>query len=197
LQKSEGPGTAAPGPFGPEGYIRPATFLAPILAPQLRLSILASGRRNRPGLFRSKRPINGALCFLYCLGLRRGSACFRMVRVERDRPFPDMPPGTLNDAVLDFAIFHADLRTCGVARLSRVSIPSGIARSRKGRCYSPMGGPTRWRIFGDRVSGAKISAVFACRTPRYSPPVHMIKLTQERRAGDRALEIRRGILRTP
>ena len=54
-----------------------------------------------------------------------------MVRVERDRPFPDMPPGTLNDAVLDSAIFHADLRTCGVARLSLVSIPSGIARSRK------------------------------------------------------------------
>ena len=187
-----------------------------------------------------------------------------MVRVERDRPFPDMPPDTLNDAVLDSAIFHADLRTCGVARLSRVSIPSGIARSRKGRCNSPMGGPTRRRIFGDRVSGAKISAVFArerarkaarevdaaecllwseqmegfggpaqpsptiaqclnggyrwlevechrcktraslpldairrprdtpiwklepalkcrsCRTPRYSPPVHMIKLTQER-----------------
>ena len=84
-----------------------------------------------------------------------------MVRVERDRPFPDMPPDTLNDAVLDSAIFQADLRTCGVARLSRVSIPSGIARSRKGRCNSPMGGPTRRRIFGDRVSGAKISAVFA------------------------------------
>jgi hypothetical protein len=67
----------------------------------------------------------------------------------------------LNDAVLDSATFQADLRTCGVARLSRVSIPSGIARSRKGRCNSPMGGPTRRRIFGDRVSGAKISAVFA------------------------------------
>src|SRR6267142_7126335 len=128
LPKSEGPGTAAPGPFGPKGYIRPATFLAPILAPQLRLSIPT---------FRSKRPINGALCFRYCLGLRRGSASFRMVRVERDRPFPDMPPGTLNDAVLDSAIFHADLRTCGVARLSRVSIPSGIAHSREGRCYCP------------------------------------------------------------
>ena len=104
-KKSEGPGTAAPGPFGPKGYIRPATFLAPILAPQLRLSIPPSRRRNTPGLFRSKRPINGALCFQYRLGLRRGSASFRMVRVERDRPFPDMPPDALNDGVLNVPMF--------------------------------------------------------------------------------------------
>ena len=112
-KKVKAPEPELRGPFGPKGYIRPATFLAPILAPQLRLSIPASGRRNKPGLFRSKRPINGALCFRYSLGLRRGSASFRMVRVERDRPFPDMPPDTLNDAVLDSAIFQADLRTCG------------------------------------------------------------------------------------
>ena len=56
------------------------------------------GRHGRIGLC---RPINGALCFRYRLGLRRGSASFRMVSVERDRPFPDMPLDTLNDAVLD------------------------------------------------------------------------------------------------
>ena len=43
----------------------------------------------------------------------------------------------------------------------RTSNPSGIARSRKGRCNRPMGGPTRRRIFGDRVRGAKISAEHA------------------------------------
>jgi hypothetical protein len=42
-----------------------------------------------PDQWRALRP--------YSLGLRRGSASFRMVRVERDRPFPDMPPGTLDD----------------------------------------------------------------------------------------------------
>jgi hypothetical protein len=41
------------------------------------------------------------------------------------------------------------------------SNPSGIARARKGRCNSAMGGPSRRRIFGDRVSGAKISAQHA------------------------------------
>jgi hypothetical protein len=36
--------------------------------------------------------------------------------------------------------------------------PSGIARRRKARCNSPMSGPNRRRIFGDRVGGAKITA---------------------------------------
>jgi hypothetical protein len=30
-----------------------------------------------------------------------------MVRVERDRPFPDMPPDALNDRIFDAAMFHA------------------------------------------------------------------------------------------
>jgi hypothetical protein len=38
------------------------------------------------------------------------------------------------------------------------SNPSGIACARKGRCNRTMGGPTRRRIFGDRVRGARISA---------------------------------------
>ena len=38
----------------------------------------------------------------------------------------------------------------------RASIGSGIARARKGQRNSPMGGPTRQRIFGDRVRGARI-----------------------------------------
>ena len=52
-------------------------------------------------------------------------------------------------------------RTCRVASPFPASNPSGIAGSRKGRCNSPMGGPSRRRIFGDRVRGAKISAEHA------------------------------------
>jgi hypothetical protein len=155
-------------------------------------------------------------------------------------------------------------RTCSASSPFLTSNSSGMARSRKGRCNGPMGGPTRRRIFGDRVGGARIHAVHArerakeavreadaaecllwseqmeglggparpspttaqclnggygwlqvkcrrceteasiplehvhrprdtpiwkleaalkcrsCRTPRHSPPVHMIKLTQQR-----------------
>jgi hypothetical protein len=39
--------------------------------------------------------------------------------------------------------------------------PGGIARRRKARRNALMGGPTRRRIFGDRVGGARISAVHA------------------------------------
>jgi hypothetical protein len=52
-------------------------------------------------------------------------------------------------------------RTCRVVGPFPASNPSGIARSRMGRCNGPMGGPTRRRIFGDRVGGAKIRAVHA------------------------------------
>jgi hypothetical protein len=76
LQKSKGPGTAAPGPSRPKGYIRPATFLAPILAPQLRLSIPASGRRNKPGLF-------GASAFAVGKQPGPGSSGLRAIRESR------------------------------------------------------------------------------------------------------------------
>jgi hypothetical protein len=71
-----------------------------------------------------------------------------------------VPANTLNDCIVCASIFHLD-RTYRAARSFRTSNSSGIARARKGRCNSPMGGPSRRRIFGDRVRGAKISAEHA------------------------------------
>ena len=51
--------------------------------------------------------------------------------------------------------------TYRASRPFRAPNPSGIARGRKARCNSPMVGPSRRRIFGDRVGGAKIRAVHA------------------------------------
>jgi hypothetical protein len=42
-----------------------------------------------------------------------------MVRVERDRPFPDMPPDALNDRIFDAAMFH-----CALDYPSRTFFPS-------------------------------------------------------------------------
>jgi hypothetical protein len=49
-------------------------------------------------------------------------------------------------------------RTCRVSSLFQTLNSSGIAWPDEGGCNSPMGGPSRRRIFGDRVRGAKISA---------------------------------------
>jgi hypothetical protein len=58
------------------------------------------------------------------------------------------------------AVSHSSTQsgTYGASGLSQPPNPSGIARNRKDGCNSPMGGPTRQRIFGDRVGGAKIHA---------------------------------------
>jgi hypothetical protein len=78
----------------------------PVLPRPPPMSIGAFGR-HKSELFRSKRPINGALRFRYSLSLRRGLACCWWARVERDRPFPDVPPDALNKGVFDAAMFHA------------------------------------------------------------------------------------------
>ena len=75
--------------------------------------------RHKPHLFRRERPVNSALGVRYSLSLRRGSASFRTVRVERDRPFPDMPPDALNDRIFDAAMFH-----CALDYPSRAFFPS-------------------------------------------------------------------------
>jgi hypothetical protein len=49
-------------------------------------------------------------------------------------------------------------RTCRVSSLFQTLNSSGIAWPDEGGCNSLMGGPSRRRIFGDRVRGAKISA---------------------------------------
>jgi hypothetical protein len=61
--------------------------------------------------------------------------------------------------VIEYKLHTA--RTCRVANPFRTSNPRGIAPSRKSRCNSAMGGPSRRRIFGDRVPGARISAEHA------------------------------------
>jgi hypothetical protein len=58
------------------------------------------------------------------------------------------------------AVVYTD-RTRSVADPFPNANPSGIAGARKRRCNSPMGGPNRRRIFGDRVGSARIHAVHA------------------------------------
>jgi hypothetical protein len=91
------------------GYIRPATDRWFYFAVTTAFVSIAVSRRDKPQFFRSQRPVNSALGVRYSLSLRRCSATFRMVRVERDRPFPDMPPDALNDRIFDAAMFHCAL----------------------------------------------------------------------------------------
>ena len=58
---------------------------------------LASGRRNKPHLRSRERPVYRSLGLRYGLRFSRRLARCLMVRVESDRPFPDMPADSLND----------------------------------------------------------------------------------------------------
>ena len=68
--------------------------MAPILARQLRLSIPASRQRNKPGLFRSERPINRLLGFDHRRQFAVGLAGDHHMRNRRG-PFPQVPPEAL------------------------------------------------------------------------------------------------------
>ena len=76
------------------------------------------------------------------------------------RPFPDVGLAALNDRIFDASVFHID-RTGRGANSFRAPNSSGIASVADALCNAPMGGPSRRRIFGDRVRGAKISAEHA------------------------------------
>jgi hypothetical protein len=62
--------------------------------------------RHKPQFFDSQRPVNRALGFCHGLGFNRSLAPCGNACVERDRPFPDLPPDTLEDRMFDAAIFH-------------------------------------------------------------------------------------------
>src|SRR5258707_12365484 len=60
----------------------------------------------QPPLFRSKRPVDRALGFCPSLGFDGSSAPYGNACVERDRPFPHVPPDALDARILDASIFH-------------------------------------------------------------------------------------------
>jgi hypothetical protein len=65
---------------------------------------------NEPQLFRSQRPVDRALGFCYGLGFGRTLAS-EVDRFERNRPFPELPPDTLNDRIFDISISHGAQET--------------------------------------------------------------------------------------
>jgi hypothetical protein len=52
------------------------------------------------------RPINRALGFGRGLKFSGSLAHYQMVRIEQERPFPQVPPDALNYAEFYFSIFH-------------------------------------------------------------------------------------------
>jgi hypothetical protein len=69
---------------------------------------------HQPQLFRSKRPVDRALGFCHSLGFDGSSAPYGNACVERDRPFPHVPPDALDDRIFDAAIFHVVKNRSGV-----------------------------------------------------------------------------------
>ena len=112
---------------GLRSLMTPSLLGAPA-APRFRPTIKARARAAQAAVFRSKRPVDRALSFCYGLGFDGSSAPYGKACVERDRPFPHVPPDALDDGIFDASIFHVVKNRSGVPRSSSCRQPLNECR---------------------------------------------------------------------
>jgi hypothetical protein len=112
------------------GALRPrAETMAPLAGPRQQSRPSALGVwRNELQLSGCKRAVDRALGFRHGFRFDRRLACRGSAGLERNRPFPELPPQTLNDRIFDASIFHAVRKIA-----ARVFVPPPSRGIRTGR----------------------------------------------------------------
>jgi hypothetical protein len=132
--------------------------MTPILPRQSRLSMGTSGR-DESQLFRCKRPINRAFGFCHGLRFNRGLAPYGCACVERDRPFPHLPPDALNQSELYITISHRSPRfLCSESGFALRSAARIARLASLTRCRSPFFQAAKMTIAASRWTSTKLSA---------------------------------------